>query len=300
MKGQQPLDLLLNQRKEHWLMHCRFVLDELLLPLCNEGCVKTTTHSQRAVVLIENRIDKQWLFTLLNTWLMCPKDSQFVLIADKNSTAEARELLNRYASGLNAIVWDATQIVPGVQLTEHNSFNAMLKRTEFWKQMPHENLLFIQTDALVAKPIHPFFFNFSYLGAPFLPRQHSEYFTVRDAEAKSTASSKPIRQSMGRPTATSAHTSMATADSQSFENGDGNDLQALGRIQLRQEAEDVFFSRHISKVSTPAPLDIAQAFSTETTYNPNAIGSHACCLWKALTWHITLNNIANPRRVNGT
>ena len=179
-------------------MHCRFVLDELLLPLCNEGCVKTTTHSQRAVVLIENRIDKQWLFTLLNTWLMCPKDSQFVLIADKNSTAEARELLNRYASGLNAIVWDATQIVPGVQLTEHASFNAMLKRTEFWKQMPHENLLFIQTDALVAKPIHPFFFNFSYLGAPFLPRQHSEYFTMRDAEGQINRFFKPIRQSMGR------------------------------------------------------------------------------------------------------
>ena len=31
-----------------------------------------------------------------------------------------------------------------------------------------------------------------------------------------------------------------------------------------------------AKWSTPAPLDIAQAFSAETTYNPNAVGSHAC------------------------
>ena len=29
------------------------------------------------------------------------------------------------------------------------------------------------------------------------------------------------------------------------------------------------------------PLEIAQAFSTETTYNPRAIGSHAC--WNFLS-----------------
>ena len=262
-------------------MHCRFVLNKLLLPLCNEGCVKTTTHCQRAVVLIENRINEQWLFTLLNTWLMCPKDSQFVLITDENSTAEARELLNRYASGLNAIVWDVAQIVPGVQLTEHASFNAMLKRTEFWKQMPHENLLFIQTDALIAKPIHPFFFNFSYLGAPFLPRQHSEYFTMRDAEGQINRFFKtdsPIHGSPDRDVYPHLHgngglsirlrTAMETI------------CKHWGESSADQEAEDVFFSRHISKVSTPAPLDIAQAFSAETTYNPNAIGSHAC--WKFL------------------
>ena len=53
-----------------------------------------------------------------------------------------------------------------------------------------------------------------------------------------------------------------------------------GKSSQDQEAEDVFFSRHIMKISTPAPLEIAQAFSTETTYNPYAVGSHAC--WKFL------------------
>ena len=28
MQNIQPLDLLLDQRKEHWLMHCRFVLEQ--------------------------------------------------------------------------------------------------------------------------------------------------------------------------------------------------------------------------------------------------------------------------------
>ena len=104
MQDQQPLDLLLNQRKEHWLMHCRFVLERLLIPLCSEGRIQTTTHCERAVVLIDNRIDKQWLFTVMNTWLMCPKDSKFVLIADKNNTAKAKDLLNCYAPNLNTII----------------------------------------------------------------------------------------------------------------------------------------------------------------------------------------------------
>ena len=34
----QPLDLLLEQRKQHWLMHCRFVLKRLLIPLPRRTC----------------------------------------------------------------------------------------------------------------------------------------------------------------------------------------------------------------------------------------------------------------------
>ena len=99
----QPLDLLLEQRKQHWLMHCNFVLERLLIPLCQMGHVKTTVPSNRAVVLIDNRIDKQWLFTVLNTWLMCPTDSAFVLIADANSVTQAKELLAHHAPGLEAM-----------------------------------------------------------------------------------------------------------------------------------------------------------------------------------------------------
>ena len=281
MQDQQPLDLLLDQRKEHWLMHCRFVLERLLMPLCHEGRVKTTTHCQRAVVLIDNRIDKQWLFTVLNTWLMCPKDSKFILIADENSSAKAKDLLNCFAPNLNTIICDVTQIVPGVQLTEYASFNAMLKRPEFWQKMPYEQMLFIQTDALLAKPLHPFFFDFPYLGAPFLPRQHSEYFTMRNAEghiSRFFKTDSPIHGSPHRDVYPHLHGNgglsiRSKAAMQTI-------CERWGASSPSQEAEDVFFSRNISKFSTPAPLDIAQAFATETTYNPNAIGSHAC--WKFL------------------
>ena len=159
MENLQPLHLLLEQRKQHWLTHCRFVLERLLLPLCDEKRIKTTAPCQRAVVLIDNRINEQWLFTVLNTWLMCEGDSEFVLIADANSVTQAKNLLKCHAPGLKASIFDVAQLIPGIQMTEPASLNAMLKRPEFWRQMPHEPLLIIQTDALLSRPLNPFFFN---------------------------------------------------------------------------------------------------------------------------------------------
>ena len=282
MNNLQPLDLLLEQRKQHWLMHCRFVLERLLIPLCREGHVKTTAPCQRAVVLIDNRVDDQWLFTVLNTWLMCPTDSAFVLIADANSSTQAEEMLNRHAPGLKAIVLDVDQLVPGTQITEPASFNAMLKRPEFWRQMPHEPLLIIQTDALLGRPLDPFFFQFPYLGAPFLPRQHSEYFERRQGDGRISGFFKTDTPIHGAP----------NPDVYPHLHGNGGlsirqrsvmvaTCEHWGSSSPTEELEDVFFSRHVARIATMPPLEIAQAFATETTYNPQAIGSHAC--WKFLS-----------------
>ena len=282
MDDVEPLDLLLEQRKQHWLMHCRFVLEHLLLLLCVEGHVKTTAPCQRAVVLIDNRIDEQWLFTVLNTWLMCPTDSEFVLIADADSVTPAKNLLERHAPGLKASILDVAQLVPGTHITEPASFNAMLKRPEFWRQMPHEPLLIIQTDALLSRPLDPFFFQFPYLGAPFLPRQHSEYFEKRRGDGRISGFFKTDTPIHGSP----------DPDVYPHLHGNGglsvrqrNVMAAIcerwGSSSPTEELEDVFFSRHVARIASMPPLEIAQAFATETTYNRQAIGSHAC--WKFLS-----------------
>ena len=282
MQDLKPLDLILEQRKEYWLMHCRFILKRLFIPLCSEGHVKTKTPSQRSVVLIENRINEQWLFTVINSWLMCPTDTEFTLISDSKSKDKAEHLLNRHAPDLNARVLDVAQLIPGAQLAQHSSFNSMLKRPEFWRQMPHESLLMIQTDALLARPLHPFFFQFPYLGAPFIPRQHSEYFETRRADGDISSFFKIDTPIHGSP----------NPDVYPHLYGNGG-LSVRKRSAMMmisdlwgeqspiEELEDVFFSRHIARIATVPPLEISQAFATETTYNPKAIGSHAC--WKSLS-----------------
>ena len=275
----QALDLLLEQRKQHWLTHCRFVLERLLIPFCLEGHIKTIEPCQRAVVLVDNRIDEQWLFTALNTWLMCPTDSEFVLIADSNSVTQAEDLLKRHAPGLKASVVDVAQLLPGAQMKEPASLNAMFKRPEFWRHMPHERILIIQTDALLSRPLDDFFFGFSYLGAPFLPRQHVEYFERRRADGRISSFFKTDTPIHGSP----------DPDVYPHLHGNGglsirqrNVMLAIceqwGSSSPIEELEDVFFSRHVGRVCSVPPLEVAQAFASETTYNPQAIGSHAC--WK--------------------
>ena len=279
MDGLQPLDLLLEQRKQHWLMHCRFVLERLLMPLGNGRHIKTNEPCQRAVVLIDNRIDEQWLFTVLNTWLMCTPDSEFVLISDADSVTQAEDLLKCHAPGLKACVLDIAQLVPGVQMADTAGINTMLKQPEFWRQMPQKPLLIIQTDALLSRPLDPFFFQFPYLGAPFLPRQRTEYFERRRNDGRISSFFKtdtPIHGSPDRDVYPHLH-------------GNGglsirhrNVMLAIcerwGSSSPVEELEDVFFSRHLARITSVPPLEIAQAFASETTYNPQAIGSHAC--WK--------------------
>ena len=278
----KPLDLLLEYRQQCWLMHCQFVLERLLMPLCREGLVKTKEPCERAVVLIENRIDEQWLFTLLNTWLMCPKDSAFVLIADTNSVKPAEDLLKCHAPDLKASVLEVEQLVPGIQMKETTSINAMLKKPEFWRQMPYEHLLVIQTDALLSRPLDPFFFQFPYLGAPFLPRQHTEYFEKRRDDGRINRffkSDTPIHNSPNPDVYPHLHGNGGLSVRQR------NVMVAIcerwGSSSPAKELEDVFFSRHVARITSVPPLEIAQAFASETTYNPQAIGSHAS--WKFLS-----------------
>ena len=105
--------------------------------------------------------------------------------------------------------------MPGIQMTEPASFNAMLKRREFWRHMPHEPLLIIQTDALLGRPLDPFFFQFPYLGAPFLPRTTQRVLReAPKATGASAASSKPTLPSMDRPIQMYIPIFMATAGCQ--------------------------------------------------------------------------------------
>ena len=166
------------------------------------------------MVLIDNRIDEQWLFTVLNTWLMCTPDSEFVLISDADSVTQAEDLLKCHAPGLKACVLDIAQLVPGVQMADTAGLNNMLKQPEFWRQMPQKPLLIIQTDALLSRPLDPFFFQFPYLGAPFTEAR-TEYFERRRNDGRISSFFKTDTPSMAHPTETYIPTYMATAGSRS-------------------------------------------------------------------------------------
>ena len=281
MNDLNELQLILEHRKQQWIQHCLFVLDKILLPICNEGHKKKHTSYSRALILIENRIDKQWLFTILNSWLMCPPGTKVILITDKQNLGSAESTLKQYAPTIEAQFYCVEEITPGTNLKSPVSFNEMMKNPNFWKSLPFEQNLIVQTDALLAKPLNTYFFQFSYIGAPFLPRQQTEYFEKRDQKGN-------IREffKIETPIHPSPHPEI-------FPHLNGNGGLSIRHRSIMEkvsqiwgcespitEAEDVFFSRHTPKLVTPPPLEVAQIFATETTYNSVAVGSHAC--WKYL------------------
>ena len=210
-----------------------------------------------------------------------PSDTELVLITDQDNASKARTNLSKYAPDLKVSLLCIEDLLPGVHLSDYDNFNRMMKRADFWNSLPHEELLIIQTDALLSRPLDPFFFQFCYLGAPFVPRQHTEYFEKRNIQGQIKRFFKiatPIHNSPHPDTYPHLHGNGGlsirhrTVMAKACENWGSNSPET--------EAEDVFFSRNVPNIMPLPPLEIAQAFATESTYNPMAVGSHAC--WKFL------------------
>jgi hypothetical protein len=282
MADADALPELLRYRQRRWLTHCRDVLEELLLPVARQWPKQPPQTARQGAVLIENRIDQQWLFTVLNAALLCPGGTQLCLITDAASQGQAQELLQ----GLELPVapwWGLAEVlVPGTQLHEPASFNQMLKQERFWAALPHEHLLVCQTDSLLVQPLPAFFFDYAYLGAPFLPKQHSEIFERRNLQGERQGFFKVDTAIHGSP----------NPDVYPHLHGNGglsirhrSVMQAIcqqqGPFSSEEEMEDVFFSRHLASIGKAAPLEVAQAFACESRYQPTAIGNHAA--WKYWT-----------------
>ena len=279
MADADALPQLLAYRERRWLDHCSDVLAELLLPMAHQWRRAPLAQAKRGALVIENRINHQWLFTVLNTSLMCPAGTQLCLITDAAALSSAKDYLKGVELPLEPWWGLAEELVPGTKLQEPASFNQMMKQDLFWASLPHEQILVCQADSLLVQPVPLFFFDYPYLGAPFLPKQHSETFERRNQQGQLTGFFKVDTPIHGRPDPDVyphlhgygglciRHRSIMRAI-----------CQQQGHLSSVEEMEDVFFSRHLSAVCKPAPLEVAQAFACESRYQPTAIGSHAA--WK--------------------
>ena len=276
MADADALPQLLKYRERRWRDHCNDVLHELLLPLARQWRPQPHRVANRGAVLIENRIDSQWLFTVLNTALMCPPGTQLCLIVDGATLTKAQGMLSGIRWPIQPWWCVAEELVPETVLSEPTSFNTMLKETAFWEGLPHEQLLIVQTDSLLAQPLPTFFFAYPYLGAPFLPAQSSEIFERHSPDGQLLRFFKVDTPIHGQP----------NRDVYPHLHGNGG-LSIRHRNVMREicaryaqqspteEMEDVFFSRHLNHIGAAAPLQVAQAFACESRYLATAIGSHA-------------------------
>lgn len=276
MAEADALPQLLCYRERRWLDHCRDVLDHLLVPLAQRWRRNPRLQPKRGAVLIENRINRQWLFTVLNTALMCPEGTQLCLITDSQVLDQAQTMLEGFELPLEPWWSTAEELVPGVALHEAASFNGMMKQPRFWQGLPHDQLLLVQTDSLLVRPLPIFFFEYPYLGSPFLPNQQSEIFERRNPQGELLSFFKVDTPIHGKP----------NPDVYPHLHGNGGlsirhrslmleICKQQAQFSPMEEMEDVFFSRHLRSACQAAPLEVAQAFACESRYQATAIGSHA-------------------------
>ena len=281
MSEANPQQLLQNYQLWKWEGHCNYVLEKLLLPYFKANAHQLAKKPSQEAILIENRINQQWIFTILNTLLMAPANTKLTLILDEANEAAALQALSDHQLELTLEIKTVESIAPGFELGDIKDLNQLMKRPEFWATCSQEKLLFVQTDSLLKEPLPIYFFNYPYLGSAWIPRIKTDYFQTRSNQGAIKGFFKidtPIN---------------ITPDPDIYPHLHGNGglsirhrslMQAIcqdhGQLSDEREMEDVFFSRHIQQYKEPPPLQIAQAFAFESSYHPS-IGSHAA--WKYLS-----------------
>ncbi len=277
---------LIAYRQNLFFNHCSYALNKFLIPYIYSLKINTgvgydsyTTYSDRAAIILENRIDEYWLFSILNTWLMCPADTKIIAVIDDNQLDEANALLHNSALSSKVIIVlsDKFGFKDRINLT---SYNQVLKTEFFWKNINSKSTLVFQKDSLLIKPVPKFYFSLPFLGAPWSDKRiMHEYFP------KYNSVKEPI--GIERLDYSTWDESAGLID-RPYPHFHGNGGLSIRNNTLMQqiakghshatsdsESEDIFFSKHIANYTEAPPHEIASSFASETSYNQSSIGFHA-------------------------
>jgi len=120
-----------------------------------------------------------------------------------------------------------------------HQYNSLLTNITFWEHFDSEYVLIFQTDTLILKTIHPFYFQYDYIGAPWTKKWTGKHVGNGGFSLRKLSTMKEICQTKI--------------------NDSSN--------------EDYFFSSRLSSTKI-APLSIARTFAVEEIYYQCPYGLH--------------------------
>ena len=257
--------------------HVNYSLKEFLNPWCTD-CLKKFSlpekgfHKEIKAIIVEDRPSNLLKFCILNTLLMCRLKIRISIYTISKSVKE----LSLLFSGLEEWVEIIDLGKLNISSLNRITYNNLLKTSEFWDLARAEKVLVIQTDSLIIDPFDFSFFNFDFIGSPWVRNKISISFPVF---SKDLLNQKGIYW---------AHEEFNMDINMSLLIGNGGlsirNTRIMKKIceselSYKGEPEDVYFSRYLAKYSEKIPqIDIAKRFSCETEYYPS-IGSHASYLY---------------------
>ncbi|WP_162176463.1 DUF5672 family protein [Synechococcus sp. KORDI-100] len=271
--------LIIDYRERLFINHCVFSLDQLFPHIDFQADAKIKGYNEYGAIIIDNRINSQWLFTIANTATMCPVGTHIYAVCDNQSKSSAQDTIGKLGEKIHVDIIEVEQIKESFRIDNIYEYSKMLKDRSFWNYFDENKLLISQTDALIIKPIQEFYFELPYLGAPFIPSQIIEIYSERNKyreiknfyKYESAVHNKPNK---------SLYPNLVGNGGLSIRHRDAMKklIGKFGKETDDNEPEDLFFSRYINQIFESTPIEIAQSFACEAKFHEEAIGNHAC--WK--------------------
>ncbi len=133
----------------------------------NDPSTTFPTQSSNTVLLVERRPHPNFLFVIQNALYFC-KDFSLIVVCSDESEEFVRKQLGRHA--------ETTDIRPlfkgiGTRDQGRDEYNALFMNAAFWKSIPAEYVLSIQTDAYLLTPLDESMWTYEYIACAWGWRQ---------------------------------------------------------------------------------------------------------------------------------
>ena len=220
-------------------------------------------------IIIDERATPQLRATVLNTLLM-----------GWGKWSISIYTTNRSLKAMKSLFSDIKHLVTINRLEQANSefgwtgYNQLLKNPDFWLSLDEDKVLIFQTDTLLIKPVEIVYFNYDYIGSPWAKNRYE------------SQSFPNYSHNLDRIEATIESRVYCKSIPEGLTNGNGGlsirSPRLMAEICLQHgsesptdEAEDIFFAKHISAYSKAiAPASLVESFCCETEYR-STCGAHA-------------------------
>mmetsp|Transcript_63203 Transcript_63203/g.105161 ORF Transcript_63203/g.105161 Transcript_63203/m.105161 type:complete len:1055 (+) Transcript_63203:132-3296(+) len=195
-------------------------------------------------LIVETRVDFAFTLAVKANMALLQKERWRLHVAHG---AENAAFVRKALSNLRPVEFD--QLQNDIKGDYH--YNVLLKSSSFWTKLQAEKVLVFQSDGLILRPGIEWYLRYDYVGAPWSKR-NDVYRGVNEEKLHIPSLSRDVRVGNGGLSIRSSSLMTSISEEHWFESAPG-------------EQEDVFFVRHLHKLSSAriASIDEAARFCLE-------------------------------------
>lgn len=212
-------------------------------------------NSEFGSVIIEDRVLPHLECIIRNTILKTPNNWSHSVVCTKMNSNSIKELCKRIHPDIKVIPVEIPNFT-------QNTYNNMLLNKWFWDKIDSENILIYQQDSFLFREGIEEFYEYDYIGAPWMEHQTDNEFGVGNGGFSFRKKSKILK-------------CLETINPKNIELS-SDTLNYMRNVNLQNPPEDVYFSKAMIEynIGKVANREVASKFSEERIASENSLGGH--------------------------